>query len=106
VARQPRDQIDEVALAKERLRAAGDHLEMRVRKVTRHAALAGVGASFGAGLLLASGRFRALRIARLATLAPSIVAYSKIGKDVLEIIQSFSARRQSSPADDANNPGA
>lgn len=105
MARQQDGQPDEVALAKARLQAAGEEADAFIRRGTKHAALVGVAASFGAGLLLSSGRLRPLRLARFTTYLPQILAYSRIGKEALATINQVLAAHRAPGAGGEPPPG-
>lgn len=98
MARQQSGQPDEVTLAKQRLSAAGQEFEAVVRQKTKHAAVVGVAATFGAGLLLSSGRLRSRDIARAATSLPKLLAYVKLGREALATVNQVIASQRRQPA--------
>lgn len=103
--RQQDGQLDEVALAKERLRAVGEEIDALVRHRTRHAAIIGVAASFGAGLLFSSGSLRPLKLLRAATFLPQLLTYTRFGKETLTMVNQIIAGQRARGAGGESPPG-
>jgi len=100
VARQQDSQPDEVALAKQRLAACGQDVDAAVGRVTKHAALIGVAATFGAGLLLSSGRLRPTMLRKAAFSIPKLIAYAKLGSSALATVNQILAQQRGASTTD------
>lgn len=104
MARQQDGQPDEVTLAKQRLSDAGQEIQTFVRQKTKYAAIVGVAATFGAGLLLSSGRLNFRDITRAATSLPKLLAYVKLGREALSTINQVIASQRRQPASGETPP--